>query len=94
MQDGQRESDRAGSLVVVERLGSIELLAYVVGDFLVETSLGFREPVRHRMGDALRKQRSTVELEQVLLDHTAHQVGDLGLVDTVAESALETVGVE
>ena len=36
LQDGQREPNRARALVVLERLGAIELLAHVVGDFLVE----------------------------------------------------------
>ena len=35
-----------------------------------------------------------VELEQVLLDHAAHQVGDVGRVHAVAEPALEAVAVE
>ena len=94
LQDGEREPDRARSLVVGKRLGAIELLAHVVGDFLVELRLGVGKLVRHGIGDALREKRRAVELEQVLLHHPAHQVGNIHLVDAVAKAALETVAVE
>ena len=35
-----------------------------------------------------------VKLAQVLLDHAAHQVRDLHLVHTIAETTLEAVAVE
>ena len=94
LQDGEREADRARALVVLERLGAVELLAHVVGDFLVEARLGVGELVGDRVGDALGEERPAVELEQVLLHHAAHQVGDLDLVHAVAELALEAVAVE
>ena len=34
LQDGEREADRAGPLVVLERVGAVELLADVLGDVL------------------------------------------------------------
>ena len=77
LQDGEREPDRARSLVIGERLGTIELLAHVVGDFLVEPRLGVRKLVRHGIGDALREKRRAVELEQSFLHHAAHQVGNV-----------------
>ena len=57
LQDGQREADRARPLVVLQRLGPVELLPHVVRDFLVEPRLGVGELVGHRVGDALREQR-------------------------------------
>ena len=94
LQDRQGEADRAGALVVLEGVGTIELLAHVLGDLSVEVRLGIGELVGHRVGDALGKEGPTVELEEVLLDHSAHQVGDLDLVHAVAEAPLEAVTVE
>ena len=94
LQDRQRETDRARPLGVGERLGAIELLAHVVGDGRVEVGFRGGEPVRHGVGDPLRKQRLAVELQQPLLDHAPHQVRDVGRVDPVAEAALEAVAVE
>jgi hypothetical protein len=94
LQDGEREADGSRAFVVLERLGAVELLAHVLGHFLVEARLGVRELVGHRVGDALREERPAVELEQALLDHAAHEVGGLDLVDAVAEPALEAVAVE
>ena len=75
-------------------LGAIELLAHVLGDGRIEVGFRVGEPVRHGVGDPLRKQRPAVELQQPLLDHAPHQVRDVGRVDPVAEAALETVAVE
>ena len=94
LQDREREADRARALVVLQRLGAVELLAHVVGDRLVELRLGVGELVGHGVGDALGEERRGVELEQVLLDHPAHQVRDVRRVDAVAEAALEAVAVE
>ena len=90
----QREADRARPLGVGERLGAIELLAHVVGDGRIEVSFCVGEPVRHGVGDSLRKQRPAVELQQPLLDHAPHQVRDVGRVVPVAEAAFEAVAVE
>ncbi len=57
LQDGEREADRAGALVVLQRLGAVELLAHVVGDFLVEARLGVGELVGDGVGDALGEER-------------------------------------
>ena len=90
----QGEANGAGTFVVAERLGAVELLTDIVGDFTVEACFGFRQPVRHGMSDAFWEQWTAIELQQVLLDHATHQVGDFYLVDTVAEAALESVSVE
>jgi hypothetical protein len=42
LQDGECVADRAGALVVGQRLGAVELLAHVVGDVPVEARLGRR----------------------------------------------------
>ena len=94
LKDGQREADRAGALVVLQRLGAVELLAHVFGHRLVERGLGVGELVGHGVGDALREQRRRVELQQVLFHHAAHQVRDVGRMHAVAELALEAVAVE
>ena len=44
LEDGEREPNRTRSLIVGERLGTIELLAHVVRDFLVEPRLGVGKP--------------------------------------------------
>ena len=65
LEDRQGEADGARALVVLERLGAVELLADVVGDRLVELRLGIGQLVGDRVGDALREERRAVELEQV-----------------------------
>ena len=58
--------------------------------------MGFRigQLVGNGIGDAFGEQGPAVELEQVLLHHAPHQVGDVDLVDAVAEAALKAVAVE
>ena len=94
LQDGESEADGARPPVFVERLGPVELAPHVLGDRPVEAGLGLGELVGDRVGDALREQGPAVELEQVLLHHAPHQVGDVRLVGAVAEAALEAVAVE
>ena len=94
MEDREGKPDRTRSLVIGKRLGTIELLAHVVGDFLVEPRLGVRKLVRHGIGDALREERRSVELEQIFLHHAAHQVRDVHLVHAVTKAALKTVAIE
>ena len=94
LQDGEREADRAGALLVVERFGAIELLADVLRDFLVEARLRVREPVRDSVGEALGEQRRTVELQQLLLHHAPHEIGDVGGVHAIAEAPFEAIAVE
>ena len=94
LEERQRETDRTRPLGVDERLGPVELLAHVVGHGRVEAGFRLGERVRHRVGDALRKQRLAVELQQPLLDHSPHQVRHVGRVHTVAGAALEAVAVE
>ena len=94
LQDGQGEADGALPALVLQGLGPVELLADVVGDLLVEVGFGVGELVVDGVGDPLREERRAVELEQLLLDQPAHQVGGVGDVDAVAELALEAVAVE
>ena len=44
--------DRATPVTVLERVGPVEFLTYVVGNFLVEASLRVRELVGARVGNA------------------------------------------
>ena len=77
LQDGQGEADRALAAFVLQGFGPVELLADVVGDVLVERGLGVGERVVDGVGPALGEQRRAVELEQLLLDQAAHQVGGI-----------------
>ncbi len=94
LKDGQRKTDRPGALVVLQGLCPIELLAHVGRDFAVELLFGRRQLVSDRMGDALREEWRTVELDQALLDHPPHEIGDVDLVNTVTEAPFEAVTVE
>ena len=94
LQDREREADGAGALLVLKGLGPVELLAHVRGDLRVKASLLGGQMVGDRIGDALREERCPVELEQALLRHPAHEVGDVDCVRAVAEPALEPVAVQ
>ncbi len=50
LQNRQREADRAGALVILKRLGAVELLADVIGDRLVESRPRRRRACRGRCG--------------------------------------------
>ena len=78
----------------MEGLRPIKLAADVFRDLFVEPRLGVGKLEGNRVGNPLRKKWCAVELEKVLLDHPAHQVGDIRRMHTVAKSALETVAVE
>ena len=58
LQDGEREADCSGALVVLQRLGAVELLTHVLGDFLVEPRLGVGELVWDRVGDPFGEKRA------------------------------------
>ena len=90
----QGKAHRARTLVILQRLGAVELLADVAGHLAVELGLGVGELVGHRVGDALRKKRRAVELQQALFDHAPHQVGDIDLVNPIAEAPLKAVAIE
>jgi len=55
---------------------------------------GLRELIWHGISDPLREEWRAVELEQVLLHHSAHQVRDIRDVDPVTETAFETIAIE
>ena len=94
LQDGEGEADGALSAFVFQGLGPVEFLADVVGDFLVEFGFPVRKRVVDRVSPALREKRRAVELEQLLLDQSAHHVAGVGDVNAVAELALEPVAVK
>jgi hypothetical protein len=94
LQDGQREADGTRALVVLQRLGAVELLTHIFRDRLVERRLGIGELVGHGIGKALGEQMRRIKFEQVLLHHTAHEVRDVDRVHPIAELALESVAIE
>jgi hypothetical protein len=56
VQDGEREANRPGPLVVLQRVGAIELLAHVVGHRLIELRLRVRKAIWNGVGNTLREQ--------------------------------------
>ena len=54
----------------------------------------FRQLVGHGVGDAFREQRGAVELEQLFLDHAAHQIGNVGRMHAIAVASLEAVAIQ
>jgi len=97
LQDGQGEADRVATPPLAflhQPVGAVHLLAHVLCHLLIEHGFAIRQRVGDGGGDALGEQRRIVELNQFLLDQPAHQVGRIRLVDTVAEAALEAVGVK
>ena len=94
LQDGECEADGASTFVVFQCLRAVELLAHVFGHDLVEMALRVRQLERQCVGDALRKQRRAVELEQLFLHHAAHQVRHVGQVHAIPVAALETVSIQ
>src|SRR5262249_37768847 len=56
--------------------------------------LSVGEPVWDRIRNSFRKERRAVELEEVLLHHPSHEVGNVRLMNAVAEFPLEPIAVE
>ena len=94
LQDHEGKAHRADAAVVLQFLGAVELLAHVVGHLGVEARFQVGQLVGHGIGAPFGEERRAVELEQLLLDHTPHHVGDVDGMHTVAEAAFEAVGVE
>ena len=94
MQDREGETDGPFATLVLERVGAVELFSDVGGHFLVELSLQVGELVADGVGEPLGEQRLAVELEELLLDEAAHEVGRVRDVDAVTKLAFEPVAVE
>jgi len=74
--------------------GAVELLAHVLCHTLIEVSFAIGEFIFDGVGPSLREQRAAIELEQVLLDHAAHQVACINRVNPITEFALKPVAVQ
>ena len=96
MQDLQRKADIDPALLVAlgEALGPIHFLADIGRHRRIERGLRVRQFVFGGVGAAFGEERSAVELEQLFLGQPAHHVGDIALVDAIAEATLEAVRVE
>ena len=94
LQDLQGEADAALPLAVAQPVGPVHLLPDVGGDRPVEGLLGGREVVAGGVGAALGEERRPVEAVQLLLGQAAHHVRHVCLVDALAETPLEPVGVQ
>ncbi len=94
LQNGQREADCTGALVVLECLSAVKLYADVICYRAVQ--LGFRigEFIRHRVSETLGEKSFGLKGQEFLFDHAAHQIGDVGNVRAITEAAFETVSVE
>ncbi|MCY1454494.1 hypothetical protein D9M71_715640 [compost metagenome] len=93
LQLGKSEADVAFSLAI-KALSQIHLIANVLGYMMIELCFKIRELIIGCVGTALGKQLSAIEFEQLFLDHTTHQVGDIDLVCTLAEFAIEAVPIK
>ena len=78
----------------LELVGLAHFRLHVFRHGLVERGLDLGERVVDRVGLPLGEERRAVELDELLLDHAAHQVRCVDLVDAVAELPVEAVGVE
>ena len=94
LQRGQGKAHRALALVVGQRIRLLPFLCDVIGDGRIEGGLRVGERVIHGRGTAFRKQGRAVELQEVFLDHAAHDVRDVHRVHAVARPAIEPVGVQ
>ena len=97
LQHGEREADGVAAATLAlggEPIGSVHLLADVLGDLVVEGHLVVGQLVLDGGGSPLREERLALEGEQTLLDHATHEVARVDGVDAVAEPAFEAVAVE
>lgn len=94
LEQGEGEANRALSLLVAELVGVDELAPDIFRHRLVQLLLRLAEGVFDGAGPAFREQRLALHGHQLLLDHAAHDVGDVGDMDAVAGLALEPVAVE
>ena len=95
MECGERETD--GALASAhEFVGLPHFSLHVMGDGLVKRGLDVGELVIDGVGAALGEKRGAVELDQLLFDHAAHEVGRVDLVRAifVTVAPVEAVGVE
>ena len=96
LKDLQGETDIVALLPIAlgKALHAVHLGAHVLGDSGIERGLPFRELILDRARPPLGEQRPTIELEQFLLGQPPHHVFGVGIVDTVAEPALEPIAIE
>ena len=94
LESGEGETHGAEAPVVLDGLGTVELFMNLIGDGGVEAGFRIGGLVGDGVGDALGEQRAAVELQELFLDHAAHEVGDVDLMDAVAEAALEAVAIQ
>ncbi len=93
LKGGERETDRP-----LSRTGQLVGLAHfgfdVICNSLVERGLRFGERVVDGVCLPFREERRVVELDEFFLDHPPHQIGNIDLVDAVAEFAIEPIRIQ
>ena len=77
-----------------EPRNAVHLRPHIVGDGGVERGFLRRQLVLGGIGAAFGKQGPRIEAKQFFLRQPPHHVGGVGVVDAVAEPALEAVAVE
>ena len=93
MQRSQGETHRAFALAV-QFIGPVHFLFDVVGDRRVQRRFGRGKCVIGGDGAPVGEELAAVKAQHVFFDGAAHQVGDIDLVRTVAELAVETVRIQ
>ncbi len=93
MQLGQGKPDRTFA-APVQIIGTVHLVAHVVGNVGIEHSFEIRQLVVGCVGAALGEQRSAVKLKQLFLDHATHHVGYIHLVRAFTELAVKTIPIK
>ena len=91
---GQGKPNSAFAAFACELFGAVELVAHILGHTLVQVRFTVGKLVFDGIGLTFRKQWTTVKLEQVLLNHPAHQIAGIYRMNAVAKLALEAVPIQ
>ncbi len=94
LQGSEGKADGTLASAVDKLVGLGELRFDIFGDGRIERRFGIGELIIDGVGATFWKKRRAVELEQVFLDHAAHEIRNVDLVRTVTELAVKAIGVQ
>ena len=80
--------------LTVKIVRTVHFVADVVGHFGIKLGFGIGQLIVGGIGPAFWEERSTIELQQLFLDHTTHHVGDIDLMCAFSEFAVEAVTIQ